>query len=145
MFMERGISALGLFVMVGLAWLMSAQRRRVNWRLVAMGLLLQFAFAWLTLKTEPGQLLFDALGRLFSRVLDFVDAGASFVFGPEFKNYYFAFRVLPTIIFFSSLMSVLYYLGVMQRVVKAMAWVMQRAMGTSGAESLSAAANIFVG
>ncbi|HLQ43116.1 MAG TPA: NupC/NupG family nucleoside CNT transporter [Planctomycetaceae bacterium] len=145
MFMERGISALGLLVMVGLAWLMSAQRRRVNWRLVAMGLLLQFAFAWLTLKTEPGQLLFDALGRLFSRVLDFVDAGASFVFGKNFKDFYFAFRVLPTIIFFSSLMSVLYYLGVMQRVVKAMAWVMQRAMGTSGAESLSAAANIFVG
>ena len=143
--MERYISAFGLFVMIGLAWLMSAHRRRVNWQLVAMGLLLQFGFAWLTLKTEPGRLTFDALGELFSKVLDFVDAGASFVFGKEFRNYYFAFRVLPTIIFFSSLMSVLYHLGVMQRIVKLMSWVMQRTMRTSGAESLSAAANIFVG
>ena len=143
--MERCISALGLFVMIGLAWLMSAHRRRVNWQLVAMGLLLQFGFAWLTLRTETGRLTFDALGQLFSHVLDFVDAGASFVFGKEFRNYYFAFRVLPTIIFFSSLMSVLYYLGVMQRIVKLMSWVMQRTMHTSGAESLSAAANIFVG
>lgn len=143
--MERYISAFGLFVMIGLAWLMSAHRRRVNWHLVAMGLLLQFGFAWLTLKTEPGRLTFDALGELFSKVLDFVDAGASFVFGKEFRNYFFAFRVLPTIIFFSSLMSVLYHLGVMQRIVKLMSWVMQRTMRTSGAESLSAAANIFVG
>ncbi len=143
--MERYISAFGLFVMIGLAWLMSANRRRVNWHLVAMGLLLQFGFAWLTLKTEPGRLTFDALGELFSKVLDFVDAGASFVFGKEFRNYYFAFRVLPTIIFFSSLMSVLYHLGVMQRIVTLMSWVMQRTMRTSGAESLSAAANIFVG
>lgn len=143
--MERYISAFGLFVMIGLAWLMSANRRRVNWRLVATGLLLQFGFAWLTLKTEPGRLTFDALGELFSKVLDFVDAGASFVFGKDFRNYYFAFRVLPTIIFFSSLMSVLYHLGVMQRIVKLMSWVMQRTMRTSGAESLSAAANIFVG
>ncbi len=143
--MERYISALGLFVMIGLAWLMSTHRRRVNWRLVAMGLLLQFSFAWLTLRTETGRLTFDALGQLFSHVLDFVDAGASFVFGKDFRNYYFAFRVLPTIIFFSSLMSVLYYLGVMQRIVKMMSWVMQHTMHTSGAESLSAAANIFVG
>lgn len=143
--MERGISGLGLFVMIGLAWLMSAHRWRVNWRLVLMGLLLQFGFAWLTLKTEPGRITFEALGLLFSRVLDFVDAGASFVFGKNFANYYFAFRVLPTIIFFSSLMSVLYHLGVMQRIVQVMAWMMQRTMRTSGAESLSAAANIFVG
>lgn len=73
--MERCISALGLFVMIGLAWLMSAHRRRVNWQLVAMGLLLQFGFAWLTLRTETGRLTFDALGQLFSHVLDFVDAG----------------------------------------------------------------------
>lgn len=143
--MERYVSAFGLFVMIGLAWLMSSQRWRVNWRLVAMGLLLQFGFAWLTLKTGPGRELFAALGLLFSKVLDFVDAGSVFVFGKGFQNYYFAFKVLPTIIFFSSLMSVLYYLGVMQRIVQVMAWVMQRTMRTSGAESLSAAANIFVG
>jgi CNT family concentrative nucleoside transporter len=143
--MERYVSAFGLFVMIGLAWLMSAHRWRVNWRLVATGLLLQFAFAWLTLKTKPGRETFDAIGMLFTKVLDFVDQGSVFVFGENFKSFYFAFKVLPTIIFFSSLMSVLYYLGVMQRVVQAMAWVMQRTMRTSGAESLSAAANIFVG
>lgn len=143
--MERVVSAFGLFVMIGLAWSMSAHRWRVNWRLVATGLALQFTFAWLTLKTEPGRMTFDQLGALFSKVLDFVDAGAMFVFGKDFKNTYFAFKVLPTIIFFSSLMSVLYHLGLMQRIVQAMAWVMQRTMHTSGAESLSAAANIFVG
>ena len=143
--MERYVSAFGLFVMIGLAWLMSSQRWRVNWRLVAMGLLLQFTFAWLTLKTAPGRELFAALGVLFSKVLDFVDAGSEFVFGKSFQSFYFAFKVLPTIIFFSSLMSVLYHLGVMQRIVQVMAWVMQRTMRTSGAESLSAAANIFVG
>lgn len=143
--MERWISAFGLFVLIGLTWLMSSHRRRVDWRLIAIGLILQFSFAWITLRWEPGRLTFDALGMLFSRVLDFVDAGASFVFGPSFKNFFFAFRVLPTIIFFSSLMSVLYYLGIMQRIVQAMAFVMQRTMRTSGAESLSAAANIFVG
>lgn len=143
--MERVVSAFGLFVMIVLAWSMSAHRWRVNWRLVSMGLLLQFAFAWLTLKTEPGRQTFDFLGAMFSKVLDFVDAGAMFVFGPNFKDNYFAFKVLPTIIFFSSLMSVLYYLGVMQRIVQVMAWVMRRTMRTSGAESLSAAANIFVG
>lgn len=143
--MERYVSAFGLFVMIGLAWLMSSNRRRVNWQLVIMGLVLQFAFAWITLKTVPGRMTFDALGLLFTKVLDFVDAGSKFIFGDSFKDIYFAFKVLPTIIFFSSLMSVLYYLGVMQRIVQAMAWVMQRTMRTSGAESLSAAANIFVG
>ncbi len=143
--MERYVSAFGLFVMIGLAWLMSSHRRRVNWQLVGMGLLLQFAFAWLTLKTAPGRMTFDAMGLLFTKVLDFVDKGSSFIFGENFRSIYFAFKVLPTIIFFSSLMSVLYYLGVMQRIVQVMAWVMQRTMLTSGAESLSAAANIFVG
>jgi len=143
--MERVVSAFGLFVMIAFAWSMSSHRWRVNWRLVAMGLLLQFAFAWLTLRTEAGRMTFDALGVLFSKILDFVDAGSVFVFGKSFQSFYFAFKVLPTIIFFSSLMSVLYYMGLMQRMVQAMAFVMQRTMRTSGAESLSAAANIFVG
>ena len=143
--MDRVISAFGLFVMIGLAWLMSTHRRRFPWRVVLIGLVLQFTFAVLTLRTVPGRLLFDALGELFTKILDFVDEGSRFVFGAEYTQHYFAFRVLPTIIFFSSLMSVLYYLGVMQRVVQAMAWVMQRTMKTSGAESLSTAANIFVG
>ncbi len=143
--MDRVISAFGLFVMIGLAWLMSTHRRRFPWRVVLIGMVLQFVFAWLTLRTVPGRLLFDALGELFTKVLDFVDVGSKFVFDKEYKHHYFAFRVLPTIIFFSSLMSVLYYLGVMQRIVQAMAWVMQRTMKTSGAESLSTAANIVVG
>ncbi len=143
--MERVVSAFGLFVMIGLAWLMSTHRRRFPWRVVLIGMVLQFVFALLTLRTAPGRLLFDALGSLFTKILDFVDEGSKFVFGSEYAHHYFAFRVLPTIVFFSSLMSVLYYLGVMQRIVQAMAWVMQRTMKTSGAESLSTAANIFVG
>ena len=143
--MERLVSAFGLFVMIGLAWSMSSHRRRFPWRVVAIGMVLQFAFALLTLRTKPGRLLFDKLGELFTRILDFVNVGSKFVFGDEYQHHFFVFQVLPTIIFFSSLMSVLYYLGLMQRVVQVMAWVMQHTMKTSGAESLSTAANIFVG
>ena len=143
--MERVVSAFGLLVMIGLAWSMSSDRRRFPWRVVTIGMVLQFVFALLTLRTKPGRLLFDKLGQLFTKLLDYVDVGSKFVFGDEYAHHYFAFRVLPTIIFFSSLMSVLYYLGVMQRIVQVMAWVMQRTMKTSGAESLSTAANIFVG
>ncbi len=143
--MERGISAFGLLVMIGLAWAIGSHRGRVSWRVVVIGCALQFAFAWLTLKTATGLAVFEALGNGVERLLAFVDQGASFVFGPKFQDFYFAFKVLPTIIFFSAFMSVLYYLGVMQWVVRGMAWGMQRTMGTSGAESLSTAANIFVG
>jgi CNT family concentrative nucleoside transporter len=99
----------------------------------------------LVLKTSPGARLFASIGDLVARLLDFVDAGASFVFGQNFHEFPFAFKVLPTIIFFSSLMSVMYYFGVMQWVTKLFAAVMQKAMNTSGAESLASAANIFVG
>jgi concentrative nucleoside transporter, CNT family len=143
--MHRLISLLGLLVMIGLAWLLSAHRRRVSLRIVIGGVLLQFLIAAATLLTEPGERFFMAVGEVFDRLLGFVDAGASFVFGPRYEDFYFAFKVLPTIIFFSTLMSVLYYLGVMQWVVKIVAIVMQRTLGTSGAESLSTAANIFVG
>ena len=143
--MERLVSFCGLFVMMLAAWLLSSNRWRVRPRIVVGGLLLQFAFALLILKTGPGIIFFAALGDVFTKLLDFVDAGASFVFGKNFTQFYFAFKVLPTIIFFSSLMSVLYYLGLMQRLVKAAAWVMQKTLQTSGAESLSTAANIFVG
>ena len=154
---------LGLAVLVGIAFLFSADRRAVNWRLVFSGFLLQFAFAVLILKGDElgaffGPLawlkkFFELLSEGFVRVLGFTTEGAKFVFGPLAVGppaegnlgFFFAFQVLPTIIFFASLMSVLYYLGVMQRVVQAMAWVMARVMGTSGAESLSNTANIFVG
>jgi CNT family concentrative nucleoside transporter len=141
----RATSFLGLLVMMGLAWLLSSHRTRIRLRTVVGGLVLQFLFALLILRTRPGRAVFSWIGSFFGRLLDFVDAGASFVFGPRFSEFYFAFKVLPTIIFFSSLMSVLYYFGVMQRVVRVMAVLMQRTLGTSGAESLSASANIFVG
>lgn len=143
--MERLISAFGLLVMIGLAWLMSSDRRRINWRTVSSGLLLQGGFAILILNTSAGRRTFEWLGNFFGQVQQFTDEGAKLVFGEGFMEHYFAFRVLPTIIFFSTFMSVLYYLGIMQGVVRTMAVVMQRTLGTSGAESLSAAANIFVG
>ena len=155
--MERIISFVGLFAMIGIAWLMSSDRKRLNFRIVGGGLLLQFIFALLILKTSFGREQFDKFDGFFRNLMGYVDVGSSFMF-----NVYprpgdeglpstftllrtFAFGVLPTIIFFSSLMSVLYYLGVMQFIIKGLAVVMQRTLGTSGAESLSAAANIFVG
>ena len=143
--MERLISFFGLFVMIGLAWLMSSQRRKISVRVIAGGLLLQFVFALLVFKTAPGRTLFVFLGDVFNRLLDFVDEGSQFVFGPNFKDVFFAFKVLPTIIFFSAFMGLLYHFGVMQRLIHLVAVVMQWTLKTSGAESLSAAANIFVG
>ncbi|MEZ5333166.1 MAG: NupC/NupG family nucleoside CNT transporter [Thermoanaerobaculia bacterium] len=153
----RLISLLGLFTMVLLAWSMSSHKRKVSLRLVVGGMALQLVFAVLVLKTAPGQQLFLWLGEFFNHVLGYVDQGASFLFDvhpqegdPAFPPAFlllrsFAFGVLPTIVFFSSLMAILYHLGVMQKVVELFARVMQRVLGTSGAESLSAAANIFVG
>ena len=142
---ERLISLFGLLVMIALAFAMSADRRKVDRRLVAAGVGLQFLLALLVLKTVPGQVLFGYIGAFFTALLNYVDAGSSFVFGEAFGEHFFAFKVLPTIIFFSALMGVLYHLGLVQYAVAAFAWVMQRTLRTSGAESLAAAANIFVG
>ena len=106
---------------------------------------MQLVLATAILKTERGRKVFQALGDGFNVMLGFVDEGCHLVFGDNFKDYYFAFRVLPTIIFFSSLMAVLYHTGVMQFVVRQLAFALRHSLGTSGAESLSAAANIFVG
>lgn len=143
--MERAISALGLLVFVGIAWAISTNRKAVRWRPVLWGIGLQLTLAVLVLRTAVGFRVFKWLGDLVTRFLDFSDAGAAFVFGDRFKDFYFAFKVLPTIIFFSAFISLLYHFGVLQRVVAGVAWVMMRTMGTSGGESLSAAANIFVG
>ncbi len=143
--MERLISLFGLLVMIALAFAMSADRRKVDRRLVAAGVGLQCRLALLVLKTGPGQVLFGYIGAFFTALLNYVDAGSSFVFGEAFGEHFFAFKVLPTIIFFSALMGVLYHLGLVQYAVAAFAWVMQRTLRTSGAESLAAAANIFVG
>ncbi len=143
--MHQAIAAFGLLVMVFLAWLLSANRRLFPWRIVISGLVLQIVLCQLILGTSTGQMIFTAIGDFFTQLLSFVDAGCKFVFGDKYTDYYFAFRVLPTIIFFSSLMSVLYHLGIMQLIVRGLGVVMQWSLKTSGAESLSAAANIFVG
>lgn len=143
--MYRLVSLLGIVTFIGLAWLMSSDRRRFPWRVVVGGLLLQFIFAALILLTGPGQAFFHSIDHLFNVLIDCVDTGSRFVFGETFSEHYFAFRVLPSIIFFAALMQVLYYLGIMQRVVRALGFVVQRTLGTTGPESLAAAANIFVG
>lgn len=151
--MERLVSLLGIAVLIGVAWLFSTHRRAVNWRLVAWGTGLQFIFAVLILKTGPGRWVFDGMSRVVGKLLDFQFEGAKFVFGtlaipqdqPGTMGFFFAFQVLTTIVFFSSLISILYYLGIMQKLVLLFARVMFRTCRTSGAETLSAAANIFVG
>jgi CNT family concentrative nucleoside transporter len=143
--MHQIIAGFGYFVMIFLAWLMSSHKNRMPWRVIIGGSLLQLLFAWVLLHTKPGLETFRLMGDCFTQLLGFVDAGCEMVFGQDFREHFIAFRVLPTIIFFSALMSVLYHLGVMQVLVKVLGRVMQLTLGTSGAESLSAAANIFVG
>lgn len=143
----------GLVAMTALAYLFSVSRRRINWQLVGTGIVLQIAFAFLVLRTVVGREFFFAISKLFVKLFSFASDGAQFVFGPLAKGpgsegslgVIFAFQVLPTIIFFASLMAILYYVGIMQRVVQGMAWVMARLLRTSGAESLDVAANTFIG
>jgi len=155
--MERYTSLLGLAVILGLAWLMSSHKRKFPVRIVVCGIALQFLFAFLIM-SEYGRQVFDVVNDVFVGLLNCVDEGSSFLFGlnrsPEedaglpprlLLLRTFAFKILPTIIFFSAFMSIFYYFGVIQKVVGALAWVMQKTLGTSGAETLSAAANIFVG
>jgi len=169
---QRLVGILGIATMLGIAWLLSSDRRRISWRLVGIGVALQAVLGFIVLKTGAGRALFAGANVVFTRLLGFTEQGARFIFGNLARTNvpvgtpmgepvdmaplgaptgwaatgaYFAFGVLPTIIFFSSLTSVLYYLGVLQRVVKGMAWLFQRLLGTSGAETLSATGNIFVG
>lgn len=168
---QKAISLLGLVVFTLIALALSVNRRAVDWKLVAWGLALQFIFAALILWTAPGREFFRIANDAFNALIGYTVEGAKFLFGNMvFNNVpvgpggafgpmdpvgqttgwanagaFFAFNVLPTIIFFSSLMTLLYHLGVMQAVVKAFAWVMMRTMKISGAESLSTAGNIFLG
>jgi CNT family concentrative nucleoside transporter len=139
----------GLCVLLGIAWLFSLDRRNVDWKLVLTGVALQIAFATLVLKVPGGKDVFDALGAAFVKVLGFVAAGSNFIFGSLMdvpKNgFIFAFQVLPTIIFFASLMGVLYHLGVMQTIVRWMAWAITKVMRVSGAETTSVCASVFIG
>ena len=142
--MERLISCVGLFAMVGCAWLLSEHKTKVSVRVVVGGLLLQFALGLIVLRTDPGQMLFHQLGAAFNSLMDCVDEGSKTVFGISqfieigdtvtlttertsestpvsgFEDHFVAFKVLPTIIFFSSLMAVLYHLRIMQKVVAGM-------------------------
>jgi concentrative nucleoside transporter, CNT family len=143
--MERTISALGLFVFIAISYIFSINRRAVRWRTVAWGLGLEFVFALLILKTPSGLAAFKSLGDVVSSFLGFSDVGAKFVFGESYKEHLFAFQVLPTIIFFSAFISVLYHYGILQWTVTGIAWVMMKTMKTSGSESLSCAGNVFLG
>ncbi len=139
----------GLAVLLGIAWLFSNNKRAVDWRLVATGVVLQVVFAALVLLVPGGKDVFNAIGTGFVKLLGFVAAGSGFIFGPLMDTsklgFIFAFQVLPTIIFFASLTSVLYHLGVMQAVVRGMAWTIMKVMRVSGAETTSVCASVFIG
>jgi CNT family concentrative nucleoside transporter len=164
---DRAIGLLGIATMLALAVLLSSDRKKIDWRLVAAGIGMQTLFGLLVLKTSFGRAVFSRLGDLITSLLGFQEQGARFVFGNlagssvpvanadgsaiegvgmvAQTGAFFAFNVLPTIIFFSALMSVLYYLGFMQMIVKSLAFVMQKTLKTSGPETLSASGNIFLG
>lgn len=144
----RGLLGIAAFLFI--AWCFSANRRAIPWRLVVMGMLLQFVFGFLVLRVDAIRAGVDAVGLFFIKVLDFNEAGARFLFGnlvdaSQSWGFLFAFKVLPSIVFFSALTSLLFYLGILQRIVFVFAWLMSKTMNLSGAESLSASANIFVG
>lgn len=154
----RGV--FGMFVLLTASYLMSSNRRAINWRTVGVGIFLQFFLAILILKVSLFKNVFDSVAGFFVTILNFSQAGASFVLGnwPDVAvitdgasgtavtiGYVFAFKVLPTILFFSALSSLLYYLGILQIFIKAFGWLMSRTMKLTGAESMAAAANIFIG
>lgn len=143
----RGV--LGMAVIVGIAWAFSAKRKHVDWKVVGIGLAFQLVLALLILYVPPVQIAFAFVGKVFVKVLDFTRIGSEFLFRDlmDIKSvgFIFALQILPTIIFFSALTSVLFYLGVIQKVVYALAWALNKTMKLSGAESLSTAGNIFLG
>ena len=143
-------TVLGMSVMLGVCYLFSANRRAIDWKLVGIGVTMQFILAVLILKVEGVSTVFDYVAAGFRKTLEFTGAGAEFLFGSIVTNldnfgYIFAFQVLPTIVFFSALSAILYYLGILQKVVYGLAWLLSKAMGLSGPESLAAAANVFIG
>ncbi len=137
--------------MLLIAYLLSENKREIKIKPVVGGIILQFVFALLILKTQTGREVFQHIEIYVSKLMEFSIKGASFVFGKlanqkdKSIGFIFAFQVLPTVIFFSSLMSILYHLKIMQKIVKGMAWVMQKTMKISGAESMAVAANSFIG
>ena len=150
--MNQFTGILGIGVLLGIAYLLSENRKAINYRTITWGLGLQLVFALLILKTPIGKPLFSSIDKIISRLIGFADKGSEFVFGSQVENIGFhpalesvAFRLLPTIIFFSALISILYHYGIIQFVIKYFSRLMQKTMRTSGAETLSVSANIFVG
>ncbi len=163
--MDRYIGILGVFAILGIAFLFSNNRKKINTKLILWGISLQLFFAVLILKVPGGKWIFDVIDTIIKKILEFSVDGSKFLFGnlanedmfgpwrENFPNdgtwpgfgFQFAFLVLPTVIFFSSIMSVLYHIGVMQKIIKFITKIMQKTMGTSGAETASISANIFVG
>lgn len=156
--MDAGISAmsigrglLGILVLVAIGFLFSTDRKAIDWKLIGTGILIQFILAVAILKVSWVEHGFDAVGQGFVKLISFTDFGTEFLFSSfvtgnsEAAVISFAFRILPTIVFFSALTSLLYYIGVLQKVVYVFAWLMKKTMKLSGAESLAAAGNIFLG
>ncbi|TAF68148.1 MAG: NupC/NupG family nucleoside CNT transporter [Cytophagales bacterium] len=153
--LARGVFGVAVFILIG--YLLSNNRKAINWQLVIVGVLLQFIFGWLVIRVEWVNFLFREVSAAFVKFLDFSLAGSEFLFGDLAKNsnnapnvkhslgFIVAFQVLPTVIFFSTVTAALYYLGILQRIVYGIAWIMTKTMKLSGPESLSAAGNIFVG
>lgn len=145
----RGLG--GLVVLLGIAWLFSSNRKKINWSLVGKGMVLQLIIALLVLKVPLVEIVFDNISKGFVTIIGFTDHGIDFLFGQfgtgavQGPLLTFAVKVLPTIIFFSALVSLLYYWGVLQKIVYIFAWIMKKFMRLSGAESLAAAGNVFLG
>ena len=146
------VGILGIFVLLGIAYILSNNKSKIDFKLVSWGLVIQFLFALLILKSPIGKPVFSYLDKIITKLISFSDAGGDFLFksfvpdvGFHVGLINFAFRALPTIVFFSGLMAVMYHWGIIQFVVKWIAKGMQKTMGTSGSETLSVSANIFVG
>ena len=145
----RGL--LGIAFLILVTYALSSNRKKIPWKIVLIGLGMQFILALGVLKIKIVQQLFNVMGAFFTSILNFTEMGSRFVFGNLLNvedpsiGYVFAFQILPTILFFSALTSVLYYLGVIQKIVKWLAWALTKSLGISGAESLSVAGNIFLG
>ncbi len=144
----RGMTGMVFLLLICFAF--SHDRKAINWKLVGVGLAAQFVLMILILKVPFVNKLFDGVARFFQKILEFSEAGAKFLFGNivtdlDSFGYIFAFQVLPTIVFFSAFTAILYYFGILQKVIYVFAWIMTKTMGLSGPESLAAAANIFIG
>ncbi len=142
---------IGILFLLGIAYLLSTHKKAIRWKTIFIGLSLQFILAFGVLRVEWVKSFFNILGGFFTAVLEFTESGSAFLFGnlinvsEPASGYVFAFQILPTIVFFSALTSILYYLGVVQKIVSGLAWLLTKTLKISGAESLSVAGNIFLG